>query len=645
MTTKLLWLLLFVGSSLLHSSQTTAAESSVSASPEMILLDQESKFEKEKTEYLQQNILDKILGPDKAVVIVDVEMGLESRQSDMEMGKKKNDKKKNEAEDGAKEPQPAAQSRVLVPGVPMPKSVSTLAPPPEDLGGQEKGTSGQMEQKKAEVRTTLKKLMVTVLYDKRVKSDKLLAVKQAIIALLKCNENQLVFTPTSFTETAWQQVLTPKWLIPLFLLLWLMLFLWGPLRTFFKRMAAAMEDKTQKIDETSKVQEEMEEQSEEETDEDQEGEGDNGLGPDGEPLEEVVDEEEEKMKKFEPFMYVSEQNLKGLAYLLRKEEPWIIALVMTYLKPEFSKEVFVSMPPELQARVAVEMATIRQTSLEQVMSIDEYVKKKIDFVLGGVEALLKILNEADKATRENILDYLRNEKPVLYERVREEVLLFEDLLKFPDTAIQGIVREIGTESLSRAMRGASPEFLNKFFTNMSAGAAALLKESMDYGRPLTPEQIDEERKNLMDLVGKLEKDGKINIRKKRKTGILDGEEAADDSEPLTLGANQIKPPAPVAAKAEADPAKAQEFFQLAASLYEQGRFSEAVQNFHYAIQAHPDFWQAYQYMGAAYAAQGMTDQANGAYERMLELNPDPALQAWVESNKAPQASYPEAGAL
>ena len=155
------------------------------------------------------------------------------------------------------------------------------------------------------------------------------------------------------------------------------------------------------------------------------------------------------------------KNLKGLAYLLRKEEPWITTLVISYLKPEFAKEVFASMPPELQARVAVETATIRQTSLEQVMSIDEYVKKKIDFVLGGLENLLKILNEADKATRENILDYLRNEKPQLYERVREEVVLFEDILKFPDAAIQGIVREVGTESLSRAMRGAPPDILEQ----------------------------------------------------------------------------------------------------------------------------------------------------------------------------------------
>jgi len=41
--------------------------------------------------------------------------------------------------------------------------------------------------------------------------------------------------------------------------------------------------------------------------------------------------------------------------------------------------------------------------------------------------------------------------------------------------------------------------------------------------------------------------------------------------------------------------------------------------FHYAIQAQEDFWQGYQYLGTCYAAQGMVNEALGAYERMMNL--------------------------
>jgi hypothetical protein len=594
-------------------------------SADMQLLEQESKFEREKTQYLQDNVLDKILGPGKAVVIVDVEMGLESRTAEMGMGKNKSDKKKNEGDD---ERGPAPAARVLVPGVPMPKSAMQAE---EDRGGQSQEAGGQMQQKKVDARTTIKKLLVTVLYDKRVPADKLQAVKLAIIALLKVTESQMVFTPTVFTKPAWEQVLSPEWLIPLALALWLLLFLWGPLASFFRRLNKALEDKSQQITQEMKMKEESESAEQGEEEGDQGGGG--GLGEDGLPLEEEEKEGEEDMKKFEPFKYVTEENLKRLAYLIRKEEPWIIALVLTYLKPEFAKEVLGSMPPELQARVAIETATIRQTSLEQVMSIDEYIKKKIDFVMGGLENLLKIMDEADKTTRETILEYLKNEKPQLYERVREEVILFEDLLKFPDTAIQVIVREVGTESLARALRGAAPDYMNKFFLNMSAGAAALLKESMDYGRPLTPEQVDEERKKLMDVISKAEREGKITIRKRRKMSMLEGEEAAEESEVLQLG--QSKPAAHAPA---GDPQQAAEYFQAGMASYEQGQYAEAIQSFHYSLQAEPNQWQVYQYLGASYYAQGMATQAMGAYERMLELNPDPSLQDWVNQLKAQQGA-------
>src|SRR5436305_15005142 len=107
----------------------------------------------------------------------------------------------------------------------------------------------------------------------------------------------MVFTPTEFTESVWGQVLTPKWIIPLALALWLLLFLWGPLAKFFRRLNAALEDKTQKIEQSTKVEEESEEESAQEEDGEKDGEGAGGEGT-GEDQAELSPEEEEDMKKF-----------------------------------------------------------------------------------------------------------------------------------------------------------------------------------------------------------------------------------------------------------------------------------------------------------------------------------------------------------
>ena len=93
---------------------------------------------------------------------------------------------------------------------------------------------------------------------------------------------------------------------------------------------------------------------------------------------------------------------------------------------------------------------------------------------------------------------------------------------------------------------------------------------MDYGRPLTPDQIEEERKNLMDLITKLERENKISLRKKQKMGILEGEEAADDSEPLhlTFGKSSAVP--------KPDPEKAAECFQAGIPSWNRATMQEAV---------------------------------------------------------------------
>src|SRR6266567_1218990 len=97
-------LLTWVGALAPVCIRTAAAAAAEGASSDMMLLEQESKFEREKTQYLQENVLDKILGPGKAVVIVDVEMGLETRNAEMAMGKSKLDKQKNLGEDNELQP-------------------------------------------------------------------------------------------------------------------------------------------------------------------------------------------------------------------------------------------------------------------------------------------------------------------------------------------------------------------------------------------------------------------------------------------------------------------------------------------------------------------------------------------------------------
>ncbi|MBI3550291.1 MAG: tetratricopeptide repeat protein [Elusimicrobia bacterium] len=632
--------------------------------PEVELLRQQSSLKTHLEDKIQSAVLDPILGKERAKVFANVEMEYVSQREDktkIGAGMAQRYKEKEGPKPGG-----GFADDFILPGVPRPKAISANPGP----AGRPAAATGQMasqEQEQKEqvfaLRTNVKSLLVTVIHDEKVPQPKLDAARERIVDALseyKATPEQIVFRKAKFdfVDHKWQDDLkNPNVYLPLLyalLLLLFLLFLFGPLWSFFRRYIHSLgETKKQEITSASKVEQEGENEGE-------------GLGGPGGPEENksMLDimlgrkppepppppPEEDEMKKFEPFSYITEENLKRLVswFLLRREEPWLIGVVLSYLRPDLARRVLTSLPLELQAKVALEALMVRQVTREQVVAIDNEVKENIDFVVGGLKRLTQLLEEADGLTRSNIMDYLKNQKPAVYDRVRKLVLTFEDVIGFPDREMQVVVRELKTDVMARALQNATPDVVNKFFTNMSPGAASLLKESMEYTKGLTHLQVEEERTRIVDHIKGMEKEGRITIRERLDMENFQ-EELAVDREDLYVRKKTPAQPAPkpeasapaalpapaqAAAAPGQDPAMAQQYFEAAAASMQSGASEQAIQYFRQAVLLDPNLWQAYQYMGGLLYQMGQVPEAMAYYEEVLKYNPDPQLKAWVESYKA-----------
>ena len=642
--------------------------------PDLGLLQEQNRIKHESEDKIQRDVLDPILGKGKAMPFVDVEMELKitrEQQNASGMGLAEKYKEKLGANSTA-----GAQTTFVLPGIPKPKTISqgnNGQPPekPESVKAQQSQQIKGKEETHFSIIPEFKHLQVTVIHDDTVlnpvkdKEQVKLVTDRIVDAMgqFKLTAEQVAFRPTRFYQEKKKE--TPPWnwkedikhpevYLPLLfatLLSLLLIFLFGPLAKFFRQYVAALKEKpAAEVNVESKI---------EQPDED-EGEGDNALEEEGklditvqrkpdEPPPPPTDEED-AMKKFEPFAYINEENIKRLVYMfmLRKEEPWVMAVVISYLRSDYARMVLASLPIEMQAKLALAALTVRQVTREQVVAIDNEVKESVDFVVGGLERLTSMLDEADPITRNNVLNYLKNEKPVIYERVRKFILSFEDIANFPDREMQTVVRELKTESMARALQNAPPEVINKFFANMSTGAASLLKESMEYSKGLTVSQIEEERGKIMDQIKVLEKEGKIAVREKPQEGIdmdLMAEDLGAQSRQQRLGAAQKKQEsapsggggpataAPAAAGAQ-DTGQAQSYFAEGVKQHDAGQAEQSIQYFEYALSQDQTLWQAHQYLGNILYQMGRTAEAIAHYEKILEVNPDPQLRTWVESFKA-----------
>lgn len=617
--------------------------------PDLDLMRQENEIRRELQEKIQADILDPILGKDRARVFVDLELEVMARrQENLRAGQGLAERYREKAGSKTK----AFDTKFILPGVPQPKNVAN----PTGQGAERpEAAQGQIAtQEKAEkeevyaVKPIVKRLLVTVMHDSTLSANLLnKEVRSRIVDALskfKLQPDQVRFVPTTFNARAWMDDLKdPKVYLPLIfasLLLWFLLYLWGPFRRFLNRYVDAIREKPAA---EVNVESQIEAPKPEEGDLDGLGKRELDIMLGRKPPEPPPpSDEEDEMKKFEPFAYINEENLKRLAnlFLLRREEPWLIAVVLYYLKPEYSRMVLTQLPVELQARVALEALKVRQVTREQVQAIDGEIKESVDFVVGGMERLTQMLEESDPQSRQNILEYLKNEKPAVYERVRKFILTFEDVAGFPDREMQLIVRELKTEAMARALQSASPDVVNKFLNNMSTGASSLLKESMDYSKGLTPAQIEDERSKIMDTIKAMEKEGKIAIRDPKAAGEGFQEELATErSERVNLGPAKPAPikndapavPPPPAPKAAPKP---EELLETGAQAHDAGKFDEAVQALRQAIEANPGLWQAYQYMGSALYQMNRASEALIYFDKLVELNPDPEIRAWVDSFKA-----------
>lgn len=590
--------------------------------PDPLVLNQERQL-KEDTEREAKAICDSILGKGKSSVLVSVELGLESIRKGGSALNQKRDSKNGLADDN-----------FLLPWVPAPKSV-TKEQVPKDASVETQAA----QQSSVDVKTVLKRFDITVVHDQDIPKERITLVDETLKSaferfksILKIYFRAAFFEKDLFnpkqevTKNLWD-FLKPQHLIFLLLLmlLWMLLrFFFGPLSDFLKNYIDGMREQSKsKVEVLSKNESETDNESEtEEEGTDSVGQGE--LTPEEQA---ALEAEEEAMNKFVPFKYVNEENIKQLAYLLIHEEPWVIAMVISYISPDNALKVMEALPPELQAKVALETAMYRQTSLEQVMAIDEDIKQKIDFVVGGLDKLVNILENSDRFARDNILEYLKNEKPGIYQRVRENILLFEDLAGFPKQAMQAVVRELKTEQLARALRGTSPDLQQKFFENMSQGAVTLLKEEMEYGRPVTDDQIEEERRQIVDLVKAMEKEGKVAFRQKGKATSLDTDE-------MGTGLASLKINTILAESKATDPEAALNAYNAGVAAVEAGQIEEGIRQLESSLEQDPSLAVAQYALANAYYSAGRSQEAVATYDAYLQLEPNDELRQWVENLRA-----------
>ena len=206
----------------------------------------------------------------------------------------------------------------------------------------------------------------------------------------------------------------------------------------------------------------------------------------------------------------------AVAELLRNEHPQIVAAILVHLDYDQASSVLKLLAERQRNEVIMRIATLDGIQPSALKDLNEAMATLLaggdrmrKSTLGGVKAAAEMLNLMGTSTETSVLDYIRESDNELAQQIMDNMFTFDDLVKVDDKAIQALLREVQTESLVIALKGAPPELREKVFKNMSTRAAETLREELESRGPVRVSEVESEQKELLKVVRRLVEEGTI----------------------------------------------------------------------------------------------------------------------------------------
>ena len=219
-----------------------------------------------------------------------------------------------------------------------------------------------------------------------------------------------------------------------------------------------------------------------------------------------------------PFEFVKKTDASQLLNFIQDEHPQTIALILSYLSSSQAATILAALTPEKQADVAKRIATMDRTSPDVIKEVERVLESKLsslvnqDYtIIGGVDAVVDILNTVDRGTEKHIMETLEIEEPELADEIRKKMFVFEDILLLDDRAIQRVLRDVDNNDLAVALKSSNEEVQAAIFNNMSKRLAEMIKEDMEFMGPVRMKDVEEAQQKIVNIIRKLEDSAEIVI--------------------------------------------------------------------------------------------------------------------------------------
>lgn len=208
---------------------------------------------------------------------------------------------------------------------------------------------------------------------------------------------------------------------------------------------------------------------------------------------------------------------RAIAELIRLEHPQIIAIVLSHLEPDHAAEVLSLLPERTRPDILMRIATLDGIQPAALKELDEILERQFtggntgvkSSAVGGTKTAANILNFVDGSSSARIMDMIKESDSDLGHRIEDLMFVFDNLAEVDDRGIQAILREVSTDSLVIALKGADEGLREKIFRNMSKRAAEMLREDLEVRGPVKLSEVEAAQKEILAVARRMAEAGEI----------------------------------------------------------------------------------------------------------------------------------------
>jgi flagellar motor switch protein FliG len=209
---------------------------------------------------------------------------------------------------------------------------------------------------------------------------------------------------------------------------------------------------------------------------------------------------------------------RSIAEVIRYEHPQIIAIVMSFLDPDQAAEVLSEFQDRVRTDIIMRIATLDGIQPAALQELDQILDNQFSGTsnvksasLGGIKAAADILNLVEGTIESQIMEQVEGVDQELAQEIQDNMFTFENLIDIDDRGFQTLLREIASDQLLLALRGADEALKEKIFKNMSQRASEMLKDDLEAAPPARLSDVEAAQKEILQVTRRLADAGEINL--------------------------------------------------------------------------------------------------------------------------------------